>query len=181
MSGDARTTATAAACAHALAGLAEVPAGAVVALYSAMRGELATTAIAAGLLARGVALAYPVVRPGRVALQFRLASPDALVPVGRWQIPEPPEACPEVGLDRLAAVIVPALVLDRRGNRLGWGAGHYDRTLPACVGALRIGLVFELQLVDHLAPSPHDVPVHMIATEVALSAGAARARRGSPP
>lgn len=153
-----------------LALLAEVPPGAVVALYEAMGDEAGTHAIADALAARGVALAYPRTIPGHRPMEFRRCHRDDLVAT-RWTLREPPLTAAVVDGADLAAVVIPALLFDRRGYRLGWGAGHYDATLPACAG-LWIGLGFEAQLVEDLAPEAHDVPVHWIATEVACHRGA---------
>ena len=66
----------------------------------------------------------------------------------------------------LTAVVVPGLAFDRRGHRLGRGAGVYDRflaTLPSHV--LRIGLTPSAFLVPELPTEPHDVPMHFVVTE----------------
>ena len=55
-------------------------------------------------------------------------------------------------------VLVPALAVDRRGNRLGRGGGSYDRAL-ARTSALTIALLYDDELVDELPAEPHDVPV----------------------
>ena len=62
--------------------------------------------------------------------------------------------------------LVPGLAFDLEGNRLGRGGGHYDRTL-ACIGpkALKIGLAFDFQVVDHLPVEARDVPVDCVVTE----------------
>jgi 5-formyltetrahydrofolate cyclo-ligase len=61
------------------------------------------------------------------------------------------------------AVLVPALAVDRRGVRLGRGAGHYDRSLGA-VTAPRIAVVREEEFVDRLPAEPHDVPMTAVLT-----------------
>ena len=80
------------------------------------------------------------------------------VPVPRDHAPIPPSA--------IRAVLVPGLAFDRRGHRLGRGAGVYDRflaTLPA--STWRIGLVTAARLVDALPTEGHDAPMHAIVTE----------------
>ena len=64
-------------------------------------------------------------------------------------------------------VVVPALVLDRRGGRLGYGGGHFDRFLAARRpgGTLAVGAVFAAQLVDAVPTEPHDVPMDVVVTE----------------
>lgn len=65
----------------------------------------------------------------------------------------PPEAIREAGL-----VLVPALAVDRRGVRLGRGAGFYDRTLHTVrADALLVAVVFDEELVPHLPSEGHDV------------------------
>jgi len=66
----------------------------------------------------------------------------------------------------LTAVVVPGLAYDRRGHRLGRGAGIYDRflaTLPPHV--LRIGVIPTALVVPELPTEPHDMPMHFVVTE----------------
>lgn len=156
--------------------LAALPAGATVALYAAMRSELSCAAVAAAAAARGLATAYPRTLDDVRRLVFHRAAAADLVP-GRFSIPEPPAALPVVELAEVAVVIVPGLLFDRDGYRLGWGGGWYDATL-AGTRALRVGLTLEALRVDALPRAPHDQPVHLVATELALHAGAARAEDG---
>jgi 5-formyltetrahydrofolate cyclo-ligase len=60
-------------------------------------------------------------------------------------------------------VLVPALAVDRAGNRLGRGGGSFDRAL-ARVGPLipLIALLYDDELVDRLPVEPHDVPVRAV-------------------
>ncbi|MFQ6067347.1 MAG: 5-formyltetrahydrofolate cyclo-ligase [bacterium] len=68
--------------------------------------------------------------------------------------------------EALELVIVPGVVFDKEGNRLGFGKGFYDRFLKQLPHRTRsIALAFELQLVDNIRPQPHDVPVDYIITE----------------
>jgi len=57
-----------------------------------------------------------------------------------------------------ALVLVPGLAVDRRGIRLGQGAGYYDRSLPYAHAPL-IMLLNDDELVDQLPAEPHDHPV----------------------
>ena len=107
-------------------------------------------------------------------LQVVVVDP-AVIAVGRWHRDQcepdawgmavPRDRVPVSSTD-VAAVIVPGMAFDRSGHRLGRGAGVYDRflaTLPPT--ALRIGLVPSNRLVDRLPTDPHDVPMHVVATE----------------
>jgi 5-formyltetrahydrofolate cyclo-ligase len=64
---------------------------------------------------------------------------------------------------RADAVLVPALAVDRAGNRLGRGGGSYDRAL-ARVGPLipLIALLYDDELVDRVPVEGHDLPVRAV-------------------
>jgi len=146
--------------------LSSLPAGATVVLYAAKGSEIATDDLAAAALARGLALAYPRIVAGTRRLSFHLAGPGDLRP-GTFGIPEPPASAPAIEADWAELVFLPGLAFDRRGVRLGWGQGHYDTTL-AGTDVFRVGLAYDSQLVDEIPDDEHDIPVHMIATEVGL-------------
>ncbi len=61
-------------------------------------------------------------------------------------------------------VIVPGVAFDREGFRIGYGKGFYDRLLNE-VNCPKIGLCFDMQLVDEVPLEEHDVPVDIIVTE----------------
>ena len=72
----------------------------------------------------------------------------------------------ETDIAQIEAVIVPGLVFDGHGFRLGYGKGYYDRFL--CLLASTVftcGVCYEFQVVDNVYPHIGDVPVHWIVTE----------------
>jgi len=85
---------------------------------------------------------------------------------GRFGIGEPDPAWPILPIAAADAILIPALLGDRRGHRLGWGGGFYDRALPAARG-WRIGVLFAEFVVDALPVDPWDVPLDAIVTETA--------------
>jgi len=80
---------------------------------------------------------------------------------------EPPGNAPIVDPDVL---LVPAAAFDRRGARLGYGKGHYDRTIMAMRAAgrqpLLVGLAFSVQEVDRIPVESHDVRLDWLVSEV---------------
>lgn len=73
---------------------------------------------------------------------------------------------PRLGVDAIAGcdlVLVPALLVDRHGNRLGKGGGSYDRALARATG-LTVALLHDGELVDELPVEAHDVRVSAAAT-----------------
>jgi len=71
----------------------------------------------------------------------------------------------EFSLKKLDLVIVPGLVFDKNGHRIGYGYGYYDRFLKKIDGDKKIGLAFDFQLVDKIPEEQHDVPMDIIVTE----------------
>ncbi len=68
-------------------------------------------------------------------------------------------------------LVVPLLAFDERGHRLGYGAGHYDRTLAKLrpLGPIvAVGLAYEVQLAEHLPIEPTDQPLDAIVTEAGV-------------
>lgn len=78
--------------------------------------------------------------------------------------PEPVEDLPEAR-DEAALVIVPGLVFDRRGYRIGYGGGYYDRFLAAQPHHPTIALCYDFQLTDVLPAEAHDIPVDTVFVE----------------
>ena len=65
----------------------------------------------------------------------------------------------------LDIVVVPGLVFGPLGERMGRGAGYYDRFLARTERALRVALVFDFQIVSDVPQKPLDQPVHWILSE----------------
>src|SRR5690606_11008664 len=111
-------------------------------LYASIPSEVSTATIAREALRRGVVLTYPRCLPQtRAMVLHRVAGLEELRNSGAFGIPEPDTACPLVELSDIDVALVPGLGWDRRGNRLGRGAGYYDRLFlnPAWRG-FRCGL-----------------------------------------
>lgn len=65
--------------------------------------------------------------------------------------------------NQIDIVVVPAVAYDRRGYRIGYGKGYYDRFLKDYKG-LKIGLAYDFQVVDRIPYEKHDVPVDIVIT-----------------
>lgn len=149
---------------HFLAGLSLAP-DAIVAGYWPTQGEIDPRPLMRALAGRGHGLALPVIAAKAAPLIFRRWDGATLPPAGRFGIPAPDAAAPEIRPD---VILVPLLAFDARGHRLGYGGGYYDRTLAgwrAGGGGLAIGLAFAAQQVDELPTEPTDQPLDGIATE----------------
>lgn len=139
--------------------------------YWATDGELPLMALFDGLRQRGQQFHLPVVGPLH-SLQFVPWKVGDEVVANRYGIPEPVhERTARIAVDALDIVLVPLLGFDRRGNRLGFGGGYYDRALeflrdreqPA--STLLVGIGYAFQEVPTIEPEPWDVKLDYIATE----------------
>jgi 5-formyltetrahydrofolate cyclo-ligase len=89
---------------------------------------------------------------------------------GRYGVMEPPGGAEEVPAGELDVILVPGLAFDACGNRLGRGAGFYDRFLgelrasPGWRGRV-YGVAFDLQIVQDVPTDPWDQRLDAIATE----------------
>ena len=65
-------------------------------------------------------------------------------------------------------IVVPAVAYDYYGNRLGMGAGYYDRFIPRALKAVLIGAIWSTQLVDRVPTGQYDKPVDYLLMEDAI-------------
>ena len=103
-------------------------------------------------------------------LELRIyTGPDDMT-TGSYGIEEPTG---EVFTDYAAIdfIVVPGVAFDRKGNRLGRGKGYYDRYLPRCTRAVKLGVAFEAQRVDKAAVDAHDEKLDGFVTEGGLYFG----------
>jgi len=102
-------------------------------------------------------------------LAVQITSPDTQLQPGYCNIPEPIPKLRETSVidpKKIDIVIVPGVVFDHKGGRLGYGGGYYDRFLSKNEAqALRIGLAFEIQMVDNVPLKAHDELMDMVVTE----------------
>jgi 5-formyltetrahydrofolate cyclo-ligase len=142
--------------------------GALVAVYAALPEELPTAPLIERLRTRGAVLVYPRVTPGQKRLTFHRVAGAAELRPGVLSIPEPPADAPVVPVERIGLFVVPGLAFDPAGNRLGFGAGHYDITLADNPHALRVGMAYEFQVVDAVPAGPGDVRMGLVVTDAGV-------------
>ena len=96
---------------------------------------------------------------------IEIRSMDDGLETTRGDLREPADG-PGVAVGELDLVIVPAVGFDRSGQRLGRGAGFYDRFLGSRdFTGVSVGIAFHEQIVDTLPTTPNDVPVHVLVTD----------------
>jgi 5-formyltetrahydrofolate cyclo-ligase len=139
--------------------------GSVVSGFSPIRSEISPLPLMRRIADAGASLALPVMTGRGQPLTMRAWSFGAPLVAGVWGIREPSADAPEVFPDIL---IVPLAAFDRRGYRLGYGGGYYDRTidrLRAMKPVTAIGLAFAAQQIDEVPTTPRDERLDLVLTE----------------
>jgi 5-formyltetrahydrofolate cyclo-ligase len=149
---------------HGLGFLPAPPPNSVVSGFAPLPDELRIWPLLRHLAGEGFRLALPVMQGKGLPLLFRAWKQGDGMDKGVWDILEPKADKPELEPDML---LVPLLAFDRRGWRLGYGGGFYDRTL----GTLRarkpvvaVGLGYDQQQVDAVPHLPYDQRLDWVLT-----------------
>ena len=149
-----RKAANAALCAS-LWQLAAVQNAQTILLYAAFGSEADLSALAEKAQTQGKTLAYPVCGEA-YSLTAAVPGPDGWE-MGQYGIRTPILSRSEILLpEALDLVLVPCTAFDADCFRVGMGKGYYDRYLLRCKNAVKIGIAFEVQRVEHAAVDEHD-------------------------
>ncbi|WOF23900.1 5-formyltetrahydrofolate cyclo-ligase [Microbacterium betulae] len=133
--------------------------------YLPTPSEPGTRPFLAAAAARGLHVLLPVTRADGL-LDWTVASPDGHEANGVHGVPEAVgERLDPAAAGDLDVLIVPAAAVDRRGARLGWGRGFYDRTLDALTHRPPVyAVIYDSELVDRVPRDPHDQSVDGVVT-----------------
>jgi 5-formyltetrahydrofolate cyclo-ligase len=132
--------------------------------YRAIGDEVDPAAILEAAEAEGKRLGLPRMENDSELTLRAFESGDELV-TNEQGIAEPTERAARLEADDVDLIVVPALVVDARGHRIGYGRGFYDRLLPTLARAHAVAVAFDFQLVAELPDVEHDAPVHTVITD----------------
>lgn len=138
----------------------------VVFLYADFRNEPKTLGLIEKLLDMGCTVGLPKCGKKGKMTMYRVKSTDDLS-AGAYGILEPPE---DESLAPVLAglVLVPGCAFSYDGKRLGYGGGYYDRFLPLCKNAIRVGVCYNISLANALPVDDFDVEMDCLITETGL-------------
>lgn len=83
-------------------------------------------------------------------------------------IREPSLTTSEINPSQIRVALIPAIAVDKQGNRLGFGGGFYDRNIPNLTTSILIVPVFPCQLLHHVPIDDFDQKIHIIVTSSAV-------------
>ena len=152
-----------------LIGLAEMTGCSALSTFFSFDGEPDLRPAMEILISRGVRIALPVIvnAPEAPEMAFRSWNPAVRLEKNAFGIDEPVSG-ETVHPRELDLVVMPLVAWDESGQRLGMGAGYYDRALAEvaeCARPLRVGVAYEVQKVKQLPADPWDVRLHRVITE----------------
>lgn len=134
-------------------------------IYVSTAIEVDTRGIISKALEAGKRVAVPLCDAKNRTMSFRYINSFSQLEEGYFGVLEPnPEECEEVSDYSAALCIVPALMFDSNGCRLGYGKGFYDRFLSS-FGGESIGLCYSAGFTESLPRGKYDRKINLFVTE----------------
>jgi 5-formyltetrahydrofolate cyclo-ligase len=152
-----------------LFGLNEFQKAKIIFFYFSFGSEAATQKMIRECLSAQKRIFLPAVNRDKKELLWAEVQDFKTLKPGPYGILEPSQNFKELAVEKIELVIVPGIAFDRYGFRLGYGGGYYDRflcILPPRVA--KIGLAYELQIVEEIPCEEQDYPVDKIITEAKI-------------
>lgn len=137
----------------------------VIMMYRGVAGEVNLDRLMEREKQDGKTLVFPFCRTKTELVALKPREADAWQ-AGSFDIPEPvPEKSDEFDPATIDLILNPLAAFDEDCNRIGMGAGYYDRFLPKATKAYIMAVAFEAQKVKRIEPKPWDVPMDSVLTE----------------
>ena len=137
--------------------------GEIVAGYWRIKDEMDVQPILVRLMDTFQPVCLPVVRGDEEPLELRLWEQGAPLYEAGFGTLAPSELAPKVEPD---VILMPLLGFDKRGTRLGYGGGYYDRTLERLSKRPRlVGVAYAAQELEDIPREAHDIPLDTVITE----------------
>lgn len=149
---------------RAIETLAEYKNADLLLLYFPTKSEPDLRSLARHALTDGKKIAFPISNTDDCTLSFREINELDELSVGAYGIPEPRRSSTPACPTERTLCVVPALAVDSRGYRLGYGKGYYDRFLESFNG-VAVCAVFSVLVCKELPRLDTDIPIKIIVTE----------------
>ena len=123
--------------------------------YVSTAEEIDTRMVLENALASGRTVCVPLCGKGGSMTARKITALSELQ-TGHYGILEPSDTAPEIAPENIDLILAPALSCDRKGYRLGYGGGYYDRYLEQYPVPVKLGICFAFQLVDAIPAETFD-------------------------
>ncbi len=138
-------------------------------VYMDYKNEVRTEAFIKNCITEGRRIALPKVEVygSRMLSLYEINSLERDIITGYKGIPEPnSETLRKIEPTEIDLLVIPGVAFDPERNRLGYGAGYYDRLLPGTrFGSIKVGVAYSLQIVDKIPAGLYDIPMDLVITE----------------
>ncbi len=136
-----------------------------IALYASFDKEVDTRLVFERARKEGKELYFPrITSPGQMVFK-RVEKYEEMIP-NRWGILEPKDSAPQILLEGLDLIVVPGVAFDRRGYRLGFGGGYYDRILSRLDShTITVGFAYGFQIKERIPVDENDQRVKRLVCE----------------
>ena len=131
--------------------------------FASIRNEVRTQEIMDAAWSAGKRVVLPRVVEDQLALH--VIDRSSTLREGAFAVPEPDEAAKRIEPGDVDFVLVPALAVDPRGYRIGYGGGYYDKLLPKLERACSCAVAYHFQLIPEVPELPFDVTVDLVVTD----------------
>lgn len=140
----------------------------VILLYYPIKGEVDILPLMQAAIDSGKKVAFPRCHPEDHSMTFHYVSSEEDFEKGSYGLREPfaslPAFDPQTGYEMNVLCIVPAVVYDRKGYRIGYGGGYYDRFFGQCRPA-SIGVAYEEFIIKNVPHGRYDISVDVVVSE----------------
>jgi 5-formyltetrahydrofolate cyclo-ligase len=137
-------------------------------VYVSKPREVHTRALISHLLAQEKTIIVPIIEKDTKTLRLSYLDDPSVLSQSTFNVSEPVGHEVPAHASDVKVVIIPMLAFDKRGNRLGYGAGYYDRFLTTHPHLTRIGIAFACQELTEIPADPTDAGMDMIVTDTGI-------------
>lgn len=130
--------------------------------YISIKNEVSTSVINREIIRSGKRLVLPIIDEFDNIIS--ILSEGKLVK-GKYNIPEPEDKSKTIPIDEIDIIIVPGVVFDRKGDRIGFGKGYYDKFMNSYTG-IKAALAFDFQIVENIESEEYDIRVDYIFSDL---------------
>ncbi len=137
-------------------------------IYSSKFPEVDTHPLIERLLTEGKKVVVPIIERETHTLRLSYLRDTSVLVTSTFQVPEPIGNEIPASPGDIEVAVIPMIAFDCYGDRLGYGAGYYDRFLHGNPHVVKIGLAFYSQREERILTEPDDIHMDYVLTECGI-------------